>query len=112
MLWLWPSNLFSRHLTVLCCQKTDGIVWAQMTGIPTKHTLCPKSGKVQTHWDAMPRGLIHEAECEPSLWVTGGPPKQQLSPCGDHTCCCKENTAAVEGTCKFAIAPRMMANIS
>ena len=53
----------------------------------------------------MPRGLIHEAECKPSLWVTRKP---QLPPCGDYTSCCKENPAAVEGTLQCAIAVRMI----
>ena len=80
MLGLRPCNMLSRHLAPFplfipfrfrcSCKKSDGTVWAQLTGIPTKHALCPKSCQVQTHWDAMPRGLIHEAECEPSLWVT------------------------------------------
>ena len=82
MLGLRPSNLLSRHLApflpFLRCEKSDGTVWAQLTGVPAKHALCPKSRQVQTHWDAMPRALIHEAECEPSLWVTGGARKQQL----------------------------------
>ena len=75
---------------------------------PHKTCIVPKGGQVESQWDAMPRGVIHEAECKPSLWLTGGPPKQQPSPCGNHPCCCKENRAAVEGTYKFAIALRMI----
>ena len=80
MLGMRPCNMLSRHLAPFplfipfrfrcSCKKSDGTVWAQLTGIPTKHALCPESCQVQTHRDAMPRGLIHEAECEPSLWVT------------------------------------------
>ena len=106
MLFLWPSNLVTRDFLVVnrSCQESNGNVWAELTGIPTKHALYPKSGQVQNNWEVVPRGLIRKAERKPGLWPAWGGPKAQLMPRSNHPRGCKDGTAAIEGTCKCAIA--------